>query len=84
MALTTIWSSLWRRLPKEMRNPLQLLYFGVVRPFKGVEDLVAAFSKLDPAKAENFRLSVVGETWEDWHAPDQAIAQSPYAALIDR
>lgn len=69
---------------RDAQGPFQLLYFGVVRPFKGVEDLVAAFSKLDPAQAENFRLSVVGETWEDWHAPDQAIAQSPYAALIDR
>jgi glycosyltransferase involved in cell wall biosynthesis len=31
-----------------------------------------------------FRLSVVGETWEGWTAPDQAIARSPHADLIER
>lgn len=65
-------------------RPFRLLYFGVVRPFKGVEDLVAAFSALDPAQAARFRLSVVGETWERWTVPDRAIASSPYADLIER
>jgi glycosyltransferase involved in cell wall biosynthesis len=65
-------------------TPFRLLYFGIVRPFKGVEDLVAAFSALDPQQASKFRLSVVGETWEGWKAPDQAIARSPYADLIER
>ena len=64
--------------------PFRLLYFGVVRPFKGAEDLVAAFSMLDRDQASQFRLSVVGETWEDWTAPDEAIARSPHADLIDR
>jgi glycosyltransferase involved in cell wall biosynthesis len=65
-------------------TPFRLLYFGLVRPFKGVEDLVAAFSALDPDQASKFRLSVVGETWEGWKAPDQAIIHSPYADLIER
>jgi glycosyltransferase involved in cell wall biosynthesis len=64
--------------------PFQLLYIGVVRPFKGVEDLVAAFSALDRDQASEFRLSVVGETWEGWIAPDEAIARSPHADLIER
>ncbi len=64
--------------------PFQLLYIGVVRPFKGVEDLVAAFSALDRDQASRFRLSVVGETWEGWTAPDEAIAGSPHADLIER
>lgn len=64
--------------------PFRLLYLGVVRPFKGVEDLVAAFSALDRDQANRFRLSVVGETWEGWTAPDQAIARSPHADLIER
>jgi glycosyltransferase involved in cell wall biosynthesis len=64
--------------------PFQLLYIGVVRPFKGVEDLVAAFSALDRDQANQFRLSVVGETWEGWTAPDEAIARSPHADLIER
>jgi glycosyltransferase involved in cell wall biosynthesis len=65
-------------------TPFQLLYFGVVRPFKGVEDLVAAFSALDRDQATRFRLSVVGETWEGWTAPDEAIVRSPHADLIER
>jgi glycosyltransferase involved in cell wall biosynthesis len=64
--------------------PFQLLYFGVVRPFKGLEDLVAAFSALDRDQANRFRLSVIGETWEGWTTPDQAIARSPHADLIER
>ena len=66
------------------RAPFQLLCLGVVRPFKGVEDLVAAFSALGRDQASQFRLSVVGETWEGWTAPDQAIAHSPHADLIER
>jgi glycosyltransferase involved in cell wall biosynthesis len=65
-------------------TPFHLLYIGVVRPFKGVEDLVAAFSCLDRNQASRFRLSIVGETWEGWRAPDEAIARSPHADLIER
>jgi glycosyltransferase involved in cell wall biosynthesis len=65
-------------------SPFRLLYFGVVRPFKGVEDLVAAFSGLERDQAVRFRLRVVGETWEDWTAPAEAIARSPHADLIER
>ncbi len=72
------------RADAQVGFPFRLLYFGVVRPFKGVEDLVAAFSMLDCDQASQFRLSVVGETWEGWTVPDQAIARSPHADLIER
>jgi glycosyltransferase involved in cell wall biosynthesis len=72
------------RADARVDSPFRLLYFGVVRPFKGVEDLVAAFSMLDRDQASQFRLSVVGETWEGWSVPDQAIARSPHADLIER
>jgi glycosyltransferase involved in cell wall biosynthesis len=65
-------------------SPFRLLYFGVVRPFKGVEDLVTAFSGLSRDQAIRFRLCVVGETWEGWTAPAEAIARSPHADLIER
>jgi glycosyltransferase involved in cell wall biosynthesis len=65
-------------------EPFRLLYLGVVRPFKGVEDLVQAFSALTRAEAERFRLTIVGETWEGWTAPSKAIAQSPHSDLIER
>jgi glycosyltransferase involved in cell wall biosynthesis len=64
--------------------PFHLLYLGVIRPFKGVEDLVAAFSGLARDQANRFRLSVVGETWEGWTVPDQAIDRSPHSDLIER
>ena len=65
-------------------SPFRLLYFGVIRPYKGVEDLVEAFSMLDREEASHFRLSVVGETWEGCTAPDEAIARSPHVDLIER
>lgn len=65
-------------------EPFRVLYLGVVRPFKGVEDLVAAFGALDRTQASRFRLSIVGETWEGWTTPDEAIARSPHADLIER
>jgi glycosyltransferase involved in cell wall biosynthesis len=65
-------------------SPFRLLYFGVIRPYKGVEDLVNAFSLLDRDEAGQFRLSIVGETWEGCTAPDQAIAGSPNKDLIER
>jgi len=65
-------------------GPTRLLYLGLVRPFKGVEDLVEAFSSLDRADAERFRLTIVGETWEGWTAPAEAIARSRHADLIER
>jgi glycosyltransferase involved in cell wall biosynthesis len=64
--------------------PMRLLYLGVVRPFKGVEDLVDAFSLLDREQAGDFHLSIVGETWEGWTAAQEAIARSPHADLIER
>lgn len=73
-----------RREPESPDLPLRLLYLGVVRPFKGVEGLVEAFSGLDREQAEQFRLSIVGETWEGWVAPAEAIARSPHADLITR
>lgn len=65
-------------------QPMRLLYLGLIRPYKGVEDLVEAFSGLNRADAERFRLTIVGETWEGWTAPAQAIARSPHADLIER
>ena len=64
-------------------TPLRLLFFGTIRPYKGLEDLVEAFSSLPREIAEQFRLTIVGETWEGWHAPLEAVAASPHADLID-
>ena len=71
-------------VPQQGSEPMRLLYLGLVRPFKGVEDLVTAFSGLERKDAERFRLTIVGETWEGWSAPAEAIARSRHADLIER
>lgn len=57
-------------------DPFELLYFGVIRPFKGVEDLVAAFERLPEQVRAGMHLTIVGETWEGWTAPLDAVAVS--------
>ncbi len=41
-----------------------LLFFGIIRPYKGLEDLIMAFNSLPKGVADKYRLTVVGETWE--------------------
>lgn len=60
----------------------RLLFFGLIRPYKGVEDLVTAFNALSPEQAARFSLTVVGETWEGWTRPAELIAASPHADRI--
>ena len=62
----------------------RLLYFGVVRPFKGVDDLIAAFDILTATGNQGFRLTIVGETWENWNVPEKMIAASPARDQIRR
>lgn len=40
--------------------PGRLLYFGLIRPYKGVETLVDSFRRLDPALAPEAELRIVG------------------------
>ena len=60
----------------------RLLYFGVIRPFKGVEDLLHAFAGLTDAEAAGYHLTVVGETWEGWTLPAELIAEHPHRERI--
>lgn len=56
----------------------RLLFFGTIRPYKGLEDLIEAFAALPP----HYTLTVVGETWEGWTLPASLIAESPAADRI--
>jgi glycosyltransferase involved in cell wall biosynthesis len=60
----------------------RLLFFGTIRPYKGLEHLVEAFDSLTADEAGKFHLTVVGETWEGWELPLRAIASSPYRDRI--
>jgi glycosyltransferase involved in cell wall biosynthesis len=67
-------------LRKAPADAVNLMYFGTIRPYKGLEDLVRAFNALpDPTR---FWLTVVGETWEGWSLPAKLIATSPHAGRI--
>ena len=60
----------------------RLLFFGTIRPYKGLEHLVAAFDRLTDDEAAGYRLTVVGETWEGWTAPLELIAASRHRDRI--
>jgi glycosyltransferase involved in cell wall biosynthesis len=68
-----------REAPADAFN---LLFFGTIRPYKGLEDLILAFNSLAPNEANAMWLTVVGETWEGWTQPAELIAQSPYRDRI--
>ena len=63
--------------PVDDPGRFNLLFFGVIRPYKGVEDLVEAFGSLPEHVRDGLRLTIVGETWEGWDAPLEAVASSP-------
>jgi glycosyltransferase involved in cell wall biosynthesis len=50
-----------RPAPDDVCN---LLSFGVIRPFKGLEDLLAAFDAMSDEEAGRYWLTIVGESWE--------------------
>jgi glycosyltransferase involved in cell wall biosynthesis len=73
------WSVPYREAPEDCCN---LLYFGVIRPFKGLEDLVAAFNSIPPDEINRYWLTIVGETWEGWTLPAELISRSRYPERI--
>ena len=68
-----------REAPAEAFN---ILFFGTVRPYKGLEDLVRAFESALDGGAPDLWLTVVGETWEGWELPIELIERSPHRARI--
>jgi len=64
-------------------GPIELLFFGTIRPYKGLEDLVAAFEVLASEGERDYRLTVVGETWEGWNEPGARIRRSRHRHRIE-
>ena len=60
-----------------------ILFFGTVRPYKGLEVLVEAFDRLSDEEPDKWRLIVVGEPWEGWRLPFDKIAASPHRHAIE-
>jgi glycosyltransferase involved in cell wall biosynthesis len=67
-----------REAPEHMCN---ILFFGTIRPYKGLEDLVLAFEQL-AGENDSCWLTVVGETWEDCTQPIEMIKASKYRDRI--
>jgi glycosyltransferase involved in cell wall biosynthesis len=72
--------------PLPLRDPpngvINLLFFGIIRPYKGLEDLVEAFEMLDADEVGHYWLTVVGETWEGWDLPIRLVEASRYRSRI--
>jgi glycosyltransferase involved in cell wall biosynthesis len=60
-----------------------ILFFGTIRPYKGLEFLVQAFEQLPRDGGEQWRLLVVGETWEGWRLPLDLIQESRFRDDIE-
>lgn len=69
----------WREAPEGVCN---ILYLGLIRPYKGVEELVRAFDLIPPEEISRYWLTVVGETWESCEGPGELIRQSRYRDRI--
>ena len=68
--------------PPAPPGTLNLLYFGIIRPYKGLEDLVQAFGSLSDEEVNRYWLTVVGETWQGWDLPNKRIQSSRHHARI--
>jgi glycosyltransferase involved in cell wall biosynthesis len=58
-----------------------ILFFGLLRPYKGVKYLIEAFNTLPDTLRSSSRLLIVGEAWEDQESISLAEA-SPYREKI--
>jgi glycosyltransferase involved in cell wall biosynthesis len=59
-----------------------LLFFGLIRPYKGLEDLVRAFDALPENEIGKYWLTIVGEIWEGCTIPASLINRSRYRDRI--
>jgi glycosyltransferase involved in cell wall biosynthesis len=58
-----------------------ILFFGLLRPYKGVKFLIKAFEQLPEKFLKTSHLLIVGEAWED-HESVKLASQSPVANKI--
>jgi len=59
-----------------------ILYFGLIRHYKGVPHLIEAFNSLPSSVANRSRLLIVGEVWEEKKLLRELIDSSPYRNQI--
>jgi len=59
-----------------------ILYFGLIRHYKGVSYLIEAFNALPSSVADRSRLLIVGEVWEEGEMLQRLIDASPSRSKI--
>jgi len=59
-----------------VEGKLVILFFGLIRPYKGVTNLIRAFEQLPEEISNNCSLIIAGEAWED-HETIVAVQNSP-------
>jgi glycosyltransferase involved in cell wall biosynthesis len=52
-------------LNKKKHDVVNMLFIGLIRPYKGLNILLDAYEKMSEAERRKIRLTVVGETWKD-------------------
>jgi glycosyltransferase involved in cell wall biosynthesis len=79
-----IYGTLDRRIAREEMNldGFTILYFGMIRQYKGVSLLARAFNGLPPELAKNMHLVIAGENWGDDPELLQNLENSPYKDRI--
>lgn len=65
----------------DVQNCFVFLFFGLIRPYKGVINLIHAFEMLPETVRNNSFLYIVGEAWED-HASLDAVQTSSVSDRI--
>jgi glycosyltransferase involved in cell wall biosynthesis len=70
------------RAALNIREQFVILYFGMIRKYKGVPALVTAFEQLPPEMAENTRVIIAGENWGDEEGLEELITKSARADHI--
>lgn len=61
---------------------MNLLFFGLIRPYKGLEDLLTVYNELTEEEVSGLWLTVVGETWDGCTEPARLIEISPHRDRI--
>lgn len=61
---------------------VNILFFGLIRPYKGLEDLIEVFNSFSEEEVAGFWLTVVGETWDGCTEPAHLIQTSRYRDRI--
>jgi glycosyltransferase involved in cell wall biosynthesis len=60
----------------------RFLYFGVIREYKGLDDLACAIEMMDAQEVQGCSWTIVGEVWEGYHMPLEAMQRSKHGDRI--